>query len=169
MTKDIIKRVITTRDELEFGDAKLVVISDAAGLHRDTVKKGLKLMDDHNGELWAKLDAGTEDYFILIARTKIPYGRILDNILNTARVRPIKIQSCFLNVHGEIPKEGELQAYSDRVNHILENGGQISAIQLYTVSRPPAESYVTALTDTQIDQVTQTLQEKIAVPIEAYK
>ncbi len=68
-----------------------------------------------------------------------------------------------------MPGESELQAYSDRVNHILENGGQILAIQLYTVSRPPAESYVTALSDIQMNQVAQALQGKTAVPIEVYK
>lgn len=67
------------------------------------------------------------------------------------------------------PPPDEIQAYSDRINHITANGGQISAVQLYTVSRPPAESYVTALTDDQMDQVGQTLQERIAIPIEVYK
>lgn len=167
--EEVIRRVIATRDEFGLTDAKLIVITNASGLHRETVKRGLKLMDEHNGEIWAKLDAGTEGYYKRIAQTKVPFTRILDNILNTARVRPIKIQSCFMNVQGEMPGKDELQAYADRVNHIIENGGQISAIQLYTVSRPPAESYVTALTDTQMDQIAQTLQGSIAVPIEVYK
>ena len=67
------------------------------------------------------------------------------------------------------PPPEEIQAYCNRVNHITANGGQINAIQLYTVSRPPAESYVSALTDGQMDQATQMLQENTAVPVEVYK
>lgn len=167
--EDVIKRIIATRDSFGLADAKLVVISNAAGFHRETVKKGLKLMDAHNGELWAKLDAGTEDYFKRIAQTKVPFNKILTNILNTSRERPIKLQTCMMNVHGEMPPPEELQAYCGKVNDITANGGQISAIQLYTVSRPPAESYVTALTDGQMDQIAQTLQGSVTIPVEVYK
>ncbi|HCS79493.1 TPA: radical SAM protein [Patescibacteria group bacterium] len=167
--EEVVRKVIATRDEFGLSDAKLVIISNASGLHRETVKRGLRLMDANNGELWVKLDAGTEDYYKRIAQTKIPFAKILTNILDTARERPLKIQTLFMNVHGEMPGEVELRAYSDRVNYILENGGQISAIQLYTVSRPPAESYVTALADTQMDQVAQVLEGSITVPIEVYK
>ncbi len=165
---ELIQKIIITRNEFNLNDSKIVVISNSTGLNRETVKKGLKLMDNNNGELWAKLDAGTEDYFKLIANTRFPFDKILSNILTTSQERPIKIQTCFMNVHGEMPKEEEIMAYCDRVNNILANGGQISAIQLYTVSRPPAESYVTALTGDQINQIAQMLQENINVPIETY-
>lgn len=104
--EDVIRRVIATRDEFGLADAKLVVISNASGLHRETVKRGLALMDDHNGELWAKLDAGTEDYYHRIAQTKFPFSKVLSNILETSQKRPIKIQTCFMNVHGEMPPPG---------------------------------------------------------------
>lgn len=166
---ELISRVAATRDSFGLADARLVVISNASGLHRDTVKKGLRLMYANNGELWAKLDAGTEDYFKRIAQTKVPFDKILSNILHTSREWLVKIQTCFMNVAGEMPPPEEIHAYCDRVNHIRANGGQISAIQLYTVSRSPAESYVTALTDDQMDQTAQMLQENIAVPVEVYK
>ena len=167
--EEVARRIIEIRDGFGLTDAKLVVISNATGLHRETVKKGLRLIDANNGELWAKLDAGTVDYFKLIAQTRIPFDKILSNILNTSIERFIKIQTCFVNVDDEIPREDEINAYSDRVNHILANGGQISAIQLYTVSRPPAESYVTALADDQMDKIAQRLRENIAVSIEVHK
>lgn len=101
--EEVVKRVIATRDEFGLADAKLVVISNASGLHRETVKKGLRFMDEHNGELWAKLDAGTEDYFKRIANTRFPFDKILANILATSQERPIKIQTCFMNVRDEMP------------------------------------------------------------------
>lgn len=100
---ELIGRVIATRDEFGLSDAKIVVISNSSGLHRETVKKGLRLMDANNGELWAKLDAGTEGYFRRIANTRFPFDRILANILTTSQERPVKIQTCFMNVAGEMP------------------------------------------------------------------
>lgn len=167
--EQVIERVITTRDEFGLTDAKLVVISNASGLHRETVKKGLSLMDAHNGELWAKLDAGTENYYKTIAQTKIPFNRILTNILDTSQEHLIKIQTCFMNIHGKAPSQEEIKAYCDRINHVLTNGGHIGAIQFYTVSRSPAESYVMGLTDAQMDQISKTLQKNISIPIEVYK
>ena len=65
----VIRRVIDARNDFDLVDTKVVVISNASGLHRATVKRGLELMDSNNGELWAKLDAGTELYFRQIAQT----------------------------------------------------------------------------------------------------
>lgn len=167
--QEVVERVIETRDSCGLAGAKLVVISNATGLHRETVKEGLKFMDAHNGELWAKLDAGTEDYFKRIARTRVPFGRILSNILNASIGRPIKIQTCFMNVAGEMPSPEEIRAYCGRVDYIRAHGGQISAIQLYTVSRPPTKSYVTELTDDQMNQTAQMLKDNTAIPVEVYK
>ncbi len=60
---------------------KLVLITNATLLDRPEVQKGLEILDQNNGEIWAKLDAGTAEYYSLIARTKIPFRRVLDNIL----------------------------------------------------------------------------------------
>ena len=76
-----------------------------------------------------------------------------------------------MNIDGQMPDIVELGAYADRVNHILTSGGQIKAIQLYTIARPPMDTKgydLSPLTGSQMDQVAQTLQENINVPIEAY-
>lgn len=93
--------------------AKIVLITDAAGLDKADVRRGLEVMDANQGEVWGKLDAGTEAYFHLVNRTTIRFDRILHNLLATARVRPIVIQSLFLKVHGEAMPAAELDAYCD--------------------------------------------------------
>ena len=100
-------------------DAKIVLITDAGGLDRADVKRGLEIMDANNGEVWAKLDAGTEDYFNLINRTKIPFGRILKNIGDCAKARPVVIQSLFMKVHGVGPSADEITAYCQRLREII--------------------------------------------------
>src|SRR3569833_1369789 len=59
--------------------AKMVLITNASMFHRPTVERGLAILDANQGEIWAKLDAGTEPYYKLIERTTIPFQQILDN------------------------------------------------------------------------------------------
>ena len=104
----------------------MVLITNASMFHREQVKRGLEIMDANQGEIWAKLDAGSDDYYKLIERTSIPFQQILDNLEAAAQVRPLVIQSLFMQVNQEAPTEKELELYCDRLAQILAAGGQIS-------------------------------------------
>lgn len=70
---------------------------------------------------------------------------------------------------GQMPDTDELEAYADRVNHILANNGKIEAIQLYTIARKPQRDLdLSPLTPAQQVQTTDMLSERIPVPIEFY-
>ena len=104
---------IKTRRKLE--EIKLVLITNATMLHRPYVKEALATLDASNGEIWAKLDAGTEAYYRTINQTKIPLRRVLANILDAARARPVVIQSLLLSLNGQGPSELEIKAYCRRL------------------------------------------------------
>jgi hypothetical protein len=53
------------------------LITNAAGLDKADVRNGLKILDENNGEIWGKLDAGTESYYKLVNRSNIKFERIL--------------------------------------------------------------------------------------------
>ena len=61
----------------------------------------MELLDANNGEIWGKLDAGTEAYYREVDRTAIPLARVLENLTEAAQVRPIVIQSLFMRIRGE--------------------------------------------------------------------
>src|SRR5688500_6530669 len=134
-------------------DVKMVLITNASMFHRPHVKRGLEILDANNGEIWAKLEAGTAEYFKLVDRTPIPFQQILDNIAEAARVRPLVIQSLFMRVGGEPPSAAELQAFCDRLNEITAAGGQLKLVQVYTVARRPAEAIVSPLSDVEVDAI----------------
>ena len=90
-------------------------------------------------ELWCKLDAGTEPYFQLVDGTRLPFQRILDNLLLVARERPIVIQSLFLTLDGGGPDDAEIAAWADRLREVVSGGGRIDHVQVYTVARAPAD------------------------------
>ncbi len=61
---------------------------------------------------------------------------------------------------GEPPSRAELEAFCDRLNEIVSAGGRIRQVQVYTVARRPAESYVTPLADEDVEAIAQLVAER---------
>ena len=139
---------------------KLVLITNASLFHRGHVQRGLEILDANQGEIWAKLDAGSQAYFQLVDRTPVPLTRILENITQAARIRPLVIQSLFMRIDGQPPEEAELEAYCQRLNEIVAAGGQLTLIQICTVARRPAESFVAPLDDPEVDRIVALVQDR---------
>lgn len=137
---------------------KIVLITNATLLDRPIVASALNVLDAHGGEVWAKLDAGTQDYYDQVDRSAVPLQRVLDNILACGRRRSIVIQSMFLQMHGQPITPEAFNAYADRVVELIEAGCKIKLIQLYTVARKPLEDYVTALSDKTLSDLAQQLR-----------
>jgi wyosine [tRNA(Phe)-imidazoG37] synthetase (radical SAM superfamily) len=165
---EILSRTAELKQRHGLDATKLVLITNASMFHHAAVQRGLAIMDAHQGEIWAKLDAGTPEYFQLIERTPIPFQQILDNILLAAKVRPLVIQSLFLRLHDEPPSEAEIDAYVQRLKDITAAGGQLSLVQVYTVARPPAESSVTALSNPEVDHIVARVRNEAQLPTEPY-
>jgi wyosine [tRNA(Phe)-imidazoG37] synthetase (radical SAM superfamily) len=150
---EIIGACAEVKREAGLDDVKMVLITNASMFHRPHVERGLEILDRNHGEIWAKLESGTEAYYQLIERTPIPFRQILDNIAAAARVRPIVIQSLFMQVNGEPPSVAELEAFCQRLNEITAASGQLRLVQIYTIARRPAESFVAPLDDTEVDSI----------------
>jgi wyosine [tRNA(Phe)-imidazoG37] synthetase (radical SAM superfamily) len=159
-----------TKVKLEAGldDVKMVLITNASMFHRPHVQRGLEILDRNNGEIWAKLEAGTDAYYHLIERTPIPFRQILDNITAAARVRPLVIQSLFMRVNGEPPSQEELEAFADRLNEIPAAGGQLKFVQIYTIARRPAESFVVPLSDAEVDAIVALVKDRTGLKAIGY-
>lgn len=147
---------------------KLILITDACYLTKPNVEDGLRIMDQANGEVWAKLDAGTEAYYQLVNRPNFPLAHVIENITHAARVRPVAIQSLFMRVRGAPPPDDEIVAFADRLGEIVDGGGHISAVQVYTVARRPAQDWVTALSDEEVDRIAAVVGERTGLPVSTY-
>lgn len=164
----IIRAVTDLKRKHGLDQVKVVLITNASMFHKPAVQRGLSLLDENQGEIWAKLDAGTEAYFQLVERTHIPFQRILDNIRLVARVRPIVIQSLFMRIQAEPPAPSEIGAFCDRLAEIRADGGQIKLVQVYTVARPPAESFVTPLSANELSAIADAVIARTGIPSEVY-
>ncbi len=148
-------------------EVKLVLITNASLLHLPRVRRALATLDANGGEIWAKLDAGTEEYYRLVARSAVPWPRILSNLEEAAQVRPIVIQSLWMRIQGEPPRPDELTAFCDRLQEILAGGGQIKLVQVHTVARKPAEASVAALSNAEVDSIAKLVRSRTGLPTAA--
>lgn len=165
---ELVETAAEIKRRLSLDDVKMVLITNASRFHRPHVQRGLAILDANQGEIWAKLDAGSEEYFKLVDRTPIRFRLILDNLLDAAKVRPIVIQSLFMRLADEPPSAEERAAYCDRLNEIVAGGGRIDRVQVYTVARRPAESYVTPLTDEEVDSIVAEVRAKTGLAAEPF-
>lgn len=161
---------IAARARRRFGldSAKLVLITNAAFLNRPSVRSALEVMDENNGEIWAKLDAGTEEYFRRVNRSRTGFRRILANILEAARLRPLVIQSLWFRIDGSVPPRAEVESYCDRLNEMLSVGARIRNLQLYTIARAPSESIASPLSNEELDQLAYVVKTRTTVAVEVF-
>ncbi|MCY3019035.1 MAG: radical SAM protein [Planctomycetota bacterium] len=138
-----------------FADAKVVLITNSSGLSRPDVRRGLAFLDQHHGEVWAKLDAGTAEHFRRINSAAFPFQKAFANILACARRREIVIQSCFMRMNGAGPAAAEIAAYVDCLKDIVARGGRVRLVQVYTLARAPARGGVASLSNAEVDAIAE--------------
>ena len=148
--------------------AKIVVITNATLFHQPRVREALAFLDSARGELWAKLDAGTEAYYRLVERTAVPFQRVLDNLLDAGTARPIVIQSLFMTLQGVGPDDAEIRAYIDRLNELRSRGCRVKLVQVYTTARSTAEAYVGPLSQDRIDSICDAVRSHTGLKVEGY-
>jgi wyosine [tRNA(Phe)-imidazoG37] synthetase (radical SAM superfamily) len=166
--RDAFEIAAAARVRFRLEAAKIVLITDAAYLAKPRVREALTVLDRNNGEIWAKLDAGTEDYFQLVDRPNVTLQAVVEGILDAARVRPVVIQSLFFCVDGVPTPDVEVDAYCDRLGGILAAGGRLKALQLYTIARAPALQSASPLAAAELDAIAARVKARVPVPVEVY-
>jgi wyosine [tRNA(Phe)-imidazoG37] synthetase (radical SAM superfamily) len=147
---------------------KIVVITNATLFHQPRVQEALEFLDTHNGEIWAKLDAGSEAYYQKIERSSVPFARILDNLLLAGRARPIVVQTLFMRLHGQAPSQDEIDAYVGRLRVLIAGGCQIKLVQIYTVARGTAEAYATPMEAVRLDAISAQVRAQTGLNVETF-
>ena len=159
------------RTEAGLEALKLIVITNATRLDSPPCLRAIGILRVNNGEIWAKLDAGSEERFGRINRPRggLTLRRVLDNIALTARLHPVVLQTMLLSLDGQPPTPGDLADYAAAVRGILAAGGALRLIQLYTIARRPAEESASPLSAEALTAMATILGEQLpGVAIETF-
>ncbi|MEK7412809.1 MAG: radical SAM protein [Planctomycetota bacterium] len=140
-------------DRRGLADVKIVVITNATLFQRSAVRDTLVSLAARPSEIWAKLDAGTEAWYRMVDRTDVPFQRVLDNLRDLGRLRPLVIQALFCRIKGEKPSEFELDAWAGRLRDLRDAGARIERVQVYTTARATAEPWATALDEQELTAI----------------
>lgn len=140
-----VARVLAVRDRHGLSAVPVNLLTNATLLHRPEVRSGLQALDAGGGRIWAKLDAGTEAWYHRIDGTSFPWSRVLSNLSNAAQERPIVIQSMWHAFDDHVPDAAERDAWGARLGEILDAGGEIALVQVYSVARTPSDPSVVPL------------------------
>lgn len=146
---------------------RLVVISNATMFHREQVRADLRRLDGIPHEIWAKLDAGGEDWYRRIDRSRVPFGRILDNLLLLGRERELVIQSLFCSIGGAVPDGAELDRWAGRLSDLLAGGARLARVQVYTSARATADPSVRPLAEADLEAIAARVR-RLGIAVEVF-
>jgi hypothetical protein len=127
------------------------------------------LFASRGGTFWIKLDAGTDGFYRTICRSAISFERILANLTGAAKRHPVVVQAMFLRFRGELPPRDEIAAWASRLAAVVDAGGRLSLVQVYTVARETMEPDVSALTKTELEDIAAAARAAVpGVPVETF-
>lgn len=164
---EVVRDIIELKNSMS-EDIKLVVISNSSGFNRPKVQDALDLLYKNNGEVWAKLDAGSDAYYKTVSRSNIPFEDIIRNITVTSKRHPVIIQSCFNKIYKLAPSVKEIEEYVNVIKKIAGEGGQIRLVQIYTTARLPSEGFVTPLSKSELSSIAEKLNKETGIPSEIF-
>ncbi len=183
----MLAEVQAARPELDF---KLVLITNATLLDRAAVQTGIGSLLTRRGEVWAKLDAGTEAWFQKVNISRVNLDRIEANLITLGQTHPFKIQSFFCGIRDvngatqpssfrSLPTgegldgntvgwdEAEIAAWLARLTRVRDSGANILEVQLYTLARRPAEAFVQPVSAEFLADI-QRRVEALGIPARVY-
>jgi wyosine [tRNA(Phe)-imidazoG37] synthetase (radical SAM superfamily) len=150
-------------------DVKLVLITNATKFQDAKVIEGIDELMENNGEIWAKLDTGTEELYQAINRSNIPYNQIIDNLVFAGRRWPLIIQTLYLDWEGSPPPQREINQYIDKIKYLLDSGAQIKGLHLYTAARPTPVPKAKPLSSSILDKIALSIKKEILdVPLDVF-
>ena len=161
---EAVQMVADVRKELCADSAKIVLITNASALHQAPIRSALEVMLQNNGEIWAKLDAGTPNFYRTISRSSVPFQTICTNLINFTQDFPVVIQTCFLALHGKGPDADEIRQYAERLKEL----GKVLYVQIYTVARMTPEVWATPLENHQLDDIAETVRQLTSLDVQTF-
>lgn len=135
---------------------KLVLITNAMQLGK---------ILDFNGEIWGKLDAGTDEWLNFINRPqkKVNMDLIENNLKFAVSKFPLRIQTMLCEAKGKTQSETDIESYAGIVQRIYQTKPQnLLSVQLYSVVRQTAENSVKPLSREFLENVKNILQKRIS-------
>jgi wyosine [tRNA(Phe)-imidazoG37] synthetase (radical SAM superfamily) len=165
--EEVVDELLHLRAQGQHGCFKIALITNATGLQRPAVQRSLRRLMSSD-EIWAKLDAGSPEWFEQLNRPEVDYPTLLAGLLATAQQRQVVIQSLFPRWHGRAVPPHEQEAYVQRLASLQQAGARIRLVQIYSASRPPATGRCSHATLAELSSIARRVKEVTGLPVQVY-
>ncbi len=156
--------VVSEQLELyQLSDVAFNLFTNATLFHKPSVQSALDALWKSGGRVWAKLDAGTQSWFERVDGTKLSLEKVTQNIIWASRQHPIVLQCMFHRFGDEAPSDAEIKAWVDRVCSIVDAGGQVEWVQIYTTARVPSDPSVLPLEKSFLQGIADSLTNALGI------
>lgn len=161
--EEVVHHVLQLRAHGNFGFFKLALVTNSSNLHDPQVRRSLRLFTPQD-EVWAKLDAGTADWYRQVNRPQVPFEEVLDGITSLGRERPLVIQSLFPRIAGRGVSSLEQEAYVQRLISLRQAGAKIDFVQVYSAHRPPVLRTCTHAALAELSSLARRVRDVAGIP-----
>lgn len=150
----VIQLVARLKQELKLpAEIKLVLISNGSLLHRHHVQQGLRLMAEHNGEVWFKLDRASEAGMLRTNDTRTTMAKVGENLRTSIALCPTWLQTCWFALDGEPPGKQDEDDYLEFLGSLLRDGSKPQGVLLYSLARPSLQAEAPRLSSLSAEQM----------------
>lgn len=155
-------------DNRRLESVKLIIITNGSGLSRPSVGRALgRLLPGHD-EIWVKLDWGTQKAFRETTGTRRSLTAHMSRVVSVSRILPVTIQTCLFGTEAGGPSEAEIKAYVRSLRFLRKRKADIARVQIYTISRPPADPSLLPLSSCRLDEIARIVRDETGFRVEAF-
>lgn len=143
------------------GKVPLRLITNGSYVSKPAVQAGLKLMHQHLGEVWIKVDRVTELGVQMTNGVSVSRQRLFDQVKITAGLCETWIQTCMFVRNGYPPDENEIKAYLRFLFDLKQADVRIQGVLLYGLAREsmqPEGSALEPLSQAWMEQISERIQ-----------
>ncbi len=115
------------------GNIKVRLITNGSLIDRPSVLKALQHLAKIGGEVWFKVDAGTEQGFANTNDVTLKPMTHIARLKQSAAVCPTFVQTCMFALDGLPPSDADVEAY---INLVSQAKDSIQGVHLYGYARP---------------------------------
>ena len=150
---------VAARARADFGlreSLPFVLISNGSLVGRAPVAAALERLAERGGELWFKLDAGSDAGLRAASSTSVRVSRHLERLRRAAALCPTRVQTCMFARRGEPPAAAEVDAYVRVLEGLVRDGVPLRGVLLYGLARPslqPESEELSALPAAWLDDL----------------
>lgn len=136
---DVLESLLHLRARTRHGFFRIAIVTNGTRLNAPEIRESLSLLTPQD-EIWAKLDAGTEEWFQIVNRPQCTLQEVLAQLKECGKEHALTIQSLFptLPKYPNGPPPDEIAAYVDRLIELKEAKVRIPLVQIYSTSRSAA-------------------------------